>query len=88
MSREQSTELRDARKRIRFREQEDEVLSRAAAYLSHGTTGPGPMGPHRIRDRHELGHSRSLTPRLLPKRGQCRLCIYRITRDSINYAEA
>ncbi|QDE36375.1 IS3 family transposase [Microbacterium foliorum] len=33
-SREESTELRDARKRIRLLEQENEVLRRAAAYLS------------------------------------------------------
>ncbi len=33
-SREDSTELRDARKRIRLLEQENEVLRRAAAYLS------------------------------------------------------
>ncbi|WP_202932049.1 transposase [Kocuria marina] len=33
-SREESSELRDARKRIRLLEQENEVLRRAAAYLS------------------------------------------------------
>ena len=33
-SREDSVELRDARKRIRLLEQENEVLRRAAAYLS------------------------------------------------------
>ena len=33
-SREESSELRDARKRIRLLEQEDEVLRRAVAYLS------------------------------------------------------
>ena len=33
-TREESTELRDARKRIRLLEQENEVLRRAAAYLS------------------------------------------------------
>ncbi|WP_286737919.1 transposase [Kocuria sp. UBA1838] len=33
-SREESTEMRDARKRIRLLEQENEVLRRAAAYLS------------------------------------------------------
>ena len=33
-SREESTELRDARKKIRLLEQENEVLRRAAAYLS------------------------------------------------------
>ena len=33
-TREESSELRDARKRIRLLEQENEVLRRAAAYLS------------------------------------------------------
>lgn len=33
-TREDSTELRDARRRIRLLEQKDEVLRRAAAYLS------------------------------------------------------
>ena len=35
-SREESTELREARRRIRLSEQEVEVLRRAAAYLSQG----------------------------------------------------
>ena len=33
-TREESSELRDARKRIRLLEQENEILRRAAAYLS------------------------------------------------------
>ncbi|WP_101601540.1 IS3 family transposase [Brevibacterium sp. Mu109] len=38
-SREESTELRDARKRIRLLEQENEVLRRAAAYLAGESAG-------------------------------------------------
>ena len=39
-SREDSVELRDARKRIRLLEQENEVLRRAAAYLSQANLPP------------------------------------------------
>ena len=41
-----SAELRDARKRIRLLEQENEVLRRAAAYLSQATL-PGKVLPAR-----------------------------------------
>lgn len=40
MTQEQSAELRDANKRIRLLEQENEVLRRAAAYLSQGNIRP------------------------------------------------
>jgi hypothetical protein len=38
MMREESTELREARKQIRLLQQENEVLRRAAAYLSQAWT--------------------------------------------------
>lgn len=38
--REESSELRDARRRIRLLEQENEVLRRAAAYLSQANIAP------------------------------------------------
>jgi len=52
-TREESAELRDARKRIRLLEQENEVLRRAAAYLSQANLpgkGSSPASgryPHR-----------------------------------------
>ena len=53
-TREESSELRDARRRIRLLEQENEVLRRAAAYLSQAnlSTAPvvGPFDPGDNRD--------------------------------------
>jgi transposase-like protein len=46
LSREESVELREARKRIRLLEQENEVLRRAAAYLARDINPNGlPAGP-------------------------------------------
>lgn len=49
-TRDESCELRDARKRIRLLEQENEVLRRAAAYLSQANL-PGKVLPARERAR-------------------------------------
>ncbi len=45
-TREESTELREARKQIRLLQQENEVLRRAAAYLSQANL-PGKVLPAR-----------------------------------------
>ena len=75
-SRTESVELREARKRIRLLEQENEVLRRAAAYLSQANL-PGKALPGRDRA-HRRGDSRdgdvpgasALSSALLPVAGR------------------
>ncbi|CAM3126163.1 hypothetical protein SKPI104516_19440 [Skermania piniformis] len=57
----ESAELREANKRIRLLEQENEVLRRAAAYLSQANL-PGKDLPARERARHRRGTRRGVVP--------------------------